>query len=438
MSFDDSQRQLASMWKTARSGTLSPWSQALAWGLKHAWEMSHAEGHTYGRNAWIAERLYVEGTPKKRPSAQAIGQLLTKMDDPDWFPGKICGSGNLGGRPSVLSETNKAIIARSAMALKERRIEPTYPLVIAQCPNAAINPTTGEFVCKQVIYSIFESRCYDEDPDFPWAHRSRVSKQALTAEEIAKRLRFGQYMESLGHRAEWYYRRVLWTDICNDVLPLTEKKYILQTQARKGGSGWVSPGCEMQSYNMRGKKEDLKLSGSECMRVFWMPVLARGKLHVEVLGSSFPGDHVSGMGLFVQKLRVAVNTRFRGDGPQPDLVFVDRGGGFYHGTGQITTEFADALRANSFTAFHGGDASAQPGRSGDLWLHETSVSWIRDRLKRSLPKDPWNESEENFTKRIKTAVEYVNANYDVGGLCREMPSRMRELVHETQGDRLRK
>lgn len=438
MAAEDNQRQLAAMWKTARSGNLSPWSQAKAWGLKHAWEVTHEDGQTYGRNAWIAERLCVEGSPKKKPSPQSIGQLLTKMDDPEWFPGKICGSGSLGGRPPVLSETNRAVIARSAMSLKEKGIEPTYPLVIAQCPNAAINPTTGEFVCKQVIYSIFESRCYDEDPEFPWAHRSRSSQHALTAGEIAKRLRFGQHMESLRHTADWYYRRVVWTDVCNDVLPLTEKKYALQTQARKGGSGWQSKGCETKSYNMRGRKEDLKLSGSECMRVFWMPILARGKLHVEVLGTSFPGDHPHGMSTFVQKLRAAINIRFQGDGPQPDVVFVDRGGGFYDGTGQITAEFKSALRTNSFTAFHGDNAQVQPGRSGDLWLHETSVSWIRERLKRSLPKDPWNESEESFTKRMKTAVEYVNANHGVTGLCKEMPERMRDLVHEQQGDRIRK
>ena len=266
-------------------------------------------------------------------------------------------------------------------------------------------------MCKQVIYSIFEWRCYDEDPEVPWLHRPRASQHALTSEEIAKRLRFGKHMESLGHTANWFYRHVLWTDVCNDVLPLTEKKCALQTKARKGGSGWQSKGCEAKSYNMRGRKEDLKLSGSECMRVFWMPVLARGKLHVEVLGSSFPGDHTSGMGVFVQKLRVAVNTRFQGGGPQPDVVFVDRGGGFYHGTGQITAEFKRALRANAFTAFHGDNAQVQPGRSGDLWLHETAVSWIRVRPTESAPDRCWEETmscREKYGNRFKGCYDDIN------------------------------
>ena len=436
MSSEDGQRQLAAAWKTARAGTLSPWSQALVWGLKHAWALTHKGGQEYGRNTWIAKRVWLEGKPKKHPSAQGVGQLIEKMADPEWFPGKICGS--LGGRPKVLSETNQSAIARSAMALKERGFEPTYPLVIAQCPNAAVNPETGEFVSKHVIYSIFESKCYDEDPSRTWAHRSRSSKEALTEGEISKRLQFGKHMESLRHGAEWYFRHVVWTDVCNDVLPLTERKCLLQAQARKGGAGWMSAGSETKSYNLRGKKEQLKLSGSECQRVFWMPILARGKLHLEVLGSSFPGDHPSGMSTFVHKLRAAVQSRFRNEDSQPGIVFVDRGGGFYSGNGKITSEFDAALRENQFTAFHGRDASIQPGRCGDLWLHETAVSWVREQLKRTLPREPWREREEQFAKRLKTAAEHVNARFDVHGLCKEMPERMRLLVHEKKGDRLRK
>ena len=111
----------------------------------------------YGQASWIAERVYVQGHPKKHPSREAISQLLNRMEeDEDWFPGKVCGS----GRPTQIPEANKASMARSAMAMKERGIEPTYALVIAQCPNATMNPMTGEPVCKGVSYNIFESRCY--------------------------------------------------------------------------------------------------------------------------------------------------------------------------------------------------------------------------------------------------------------------------------------
>ena len=57
---------------------------------------------------------------------------------------------------------------------------------------------------------------------------------------------------------------------------------------------------------------------------------------------------------------------------------------------------------------------------------------------RTLPRDPWKEREEPFAERLKTATEHVNAHFHVHGLCKEMPERMRLLVHEKKGDRLRK
>ena len=94
------------------------------------------------------------------PTPDAVGQLIKKTtEDPDWFPGKIYGS--LGGRPPLVSETNKSIMANSAMAMKERGIEPTCSSIIARCPNASINPIAGEPISRQVVHDILENRCYD-------------------------------------------------------------------------------------------------------------------------------------------------------------------------------------------------------------------------------------------------------------------------------------
>lgn len=222
---------------------------------------------------------------------------------------------------------------------------------------------------KQVVYDILEQRCYDIDPDLPWSHRKRLAKAALLPDEIEKRLAFGVHMLSLNLAPAWYHRRVVWADICNSVLPTTVRKANMQALAHKGGSGWFSEGApffpidgsrprtpalahscsylgaQNESYNRRGQKRDLALAGSECVRVFWMPILAQGilhlrrsrqnlmsilaqgKLHLEMLGSGFPGDHVTGMATFVQKLRAAVNLRFHKK--QPSTVFVDRGGLMY-------------------------------------------------------------------------------------------------------------
>ena len=136
MSLEEQQRQLASLWVSGRAGTLGPWSQAKVWALKEVWTELHPHT-THGRNTWVASKASVikapgrgkgEGKGKGKgrgesmrmgmgnlhPSEQAIGKLITKMEeDAEWFPGKRYGS--MGGRPSVLSETNKAVIARPNM-----------------------------------------------------------------------------------------------------------------------------------------------------------------------------------------------------------------------------------------------------------------------------------------------------------------------------------
>ena len=77
-------------------------------------------------------------------------------------------------------------------------------------------------------------------------------------------------------------------------------------------------------------------------------------------------------------------------------------------------------------------------RSGDLWPHETSVSWLRHRLAVTLPAAPWEETAEDFLVRLKAATTWVNKHHDVEGLCKEMPQRMHDLVHKTKGQRLSK
>ena len=132
------------------------------------------------------------------------------------------------------------------------------------------------------------------------------------------------------HTAEWYFKHVAWTDICCDLQPLSQKKAQLQAMARKGGSGWQSKGCRAKSYNLRGDKGHLKIKqGKESKRVYWMPVLACGKLHVELLGSAFPGDKVEAMPAFVEKLKKALCLRFPNNIDRPNVIFVDRGEGFY-------------------------------------------------------------------------------------------------------------
>ena len=199
----------------------------------------------------------------------------------------------------------------------------------------------------------------------------------------------------------------------------------------------MSQGSQMKAVNLRGPKESLRQNSWDTIRIWWIPILLRDRLHVEVVGSGFPGENPAGAAIRVEKVRAAVNIRVHGD-DKPKKLFVDRGRGFYHpGTGKITNEFADALAVHGLEAFFGRDASVQPGNMQEMFLHETAVSWIRKRLQAALPKKPWEESEDGFRERMRNAVAYVNSNYDVAGLCKELPSRIEKLI-EAEGGKLEK
>ena len=169
------------------------------------------------------------------------------------------------------------------------------------------------------------------------------------------------------------------------------------------------------------------------MRVYYAPVLARGKLHVVMLGDDFPGETPAGAAKPVSKVRASLNIRFRGD-DQPDTLFTDRGQGFYAlKSGRITEDYSHALRAHNLTRFMGDDASRQPGDLKDLMLHETAVAWLTDRLKVTVPAKPWEESAQLFGSRVKQAAEYVNTHYDVDALQRELPARLQTLIAREGG-----
>ena len=82
----------------------------------------------------------------------------------------------------------------------------------------------------------------------------------------------------------------------------------------------------------------------------------------------------------------------------------------------------------------GQDASVQPGCLQEMMLHETAMAWVRERLKKTVPKKPWEESIEAYGDRLKDVAAYINRHYDVDGLCRECPERVAMLM-KTEGDR---
>ena len=229
---------------------------------------------------------------------------------------------------------------------------------------------------------------------------------------------------------------MIWTDLCNSILPLTEKKANEQALGRKGKKGWVSEGCELHTQNLRGKQEVIKQKSWDTMKVWWAPFLCRGKLHVEVFDSEFPGEVPEGAAQLVEKVRAAVNIRFQQAASKPDLIFVDRGRGFWAtNSGKITAEFKGALRGHGLRTFMGDDAGKQPGSLQEVLLHETAVAWIRRRLACTVPVNCWEETREEYGTRLKRCCEHINNEHDVDGLCRGFPKRCKKL-DDAKGGRL--
>ncbi len=405
--------------------------------LREVWQAD--EKGAYGMLPFVASRLRKTkgGTPTgDSPGASAVEGLLDKTDeDPNWFPGKR--DGKKSGRKRVLRGPKKSAVVSAAKRIKAEGGEPTYSAMVAACPKALINPDTEEPVDTKAVFAVFRESCYDEDPSRPWANRPRLSRTALDEDTQAKRWAWAKYMLSLRHAGQWYVDNLVWCDLCNSVLPRTRKKASEQALARKGGKGWMSDGTQGQSANLRGPLKVLKMNSSDTVRVWWVPILSRGKLHVEPLPDNFPGETEEGAATMVARVRAALNVRFHG-GSQPKVLLTDRGNGFYQsGSGSITDGYRDALREHGLKAFMGADASAQPGNLQELLLHETAVSWMRVGLAKTVPKECWAETLPAYRSRLKAVCANINAKHDVAGLCRELPERVADL-DQRKGDRLAK
>jgi hypothetical protein len=159
---DSQQEVLRSAWLVGKTGCLPGREQAKAWALREVWrDDGKAE---YGMNKYIADKLTKQGGGS--PERGAVRKFFEKIDDDaDWFPGK--GNYENMGRPTVMTGQQRAAIARCAMIMKKAGLEPTYPRIIAACPNAGINSETKRPWSKKTVYTVLQEDCYDDDPFLP-------------------------------------------------------------------------------------------------------------------------------------------------------------------------------------------------------------------------------------------------------------------------------
>ena len=422
---------LEGSWLGGRTGTLSPLSTVKAWALCKVYrEFNVPEKKLYARVAAQVEKI-----GGGHPHGYAIKELCQKIDmDTAWYPGKVYG--DVGGRPKALSRKQVRSLKRTAEQMKQDDIEPTYSMACSRNPEAVRNPDTYEPVSKRVVYRVYKTECFDPGQNEPWEHGARVQKTALPDEVCDKRLALVKHLIQLGRGAGWCHRNVIWLDFCNSIIPKTARRAKEQALARKANKGWRSPGATLYVRNLKGQKGALKMKSTDTVKWWWMPVLSRGKLHLELLPEAFPGECAEGATMAIARIPAILKALFGGDA-KPRVVMTDKGKGFYHGSGRITDEYAAALEASGLRPLMGHDNVIQPGDCQELMLHETAVAWVRRKLERCLPAEPWTETRAEFKARLKTVAQQINKEYDVAGLTHEWPDRI-EAVAAASGGRIKK
>ena len=413
--------------------------QAKAWALREAW-LAEGKGK-YGMFALIAQRVRRTsgGMPTgSHPTSESIAEFFGKIDgDAEWYPGKQKDTPR--GPKRVLAGHKKGALIQAAKRIKREGGEVTYSAMVSACPAALTNPATGEPVSKKCLYTVFREDIYDnpEDPEDTWDHRARLSRSALDDDQIDRRREWAEYILGLRRTAAWFFSNVVWCDLCSSILPRTQRKASEQARARKAGKGWGSKCSQQHSATLRAPKGALKMKSTDTIKVWFLPVLARGKFHLELFPADFPCETEAGAHIMVAKVRAILNVRFPA-GDAPRTLFTDRGNGFYVPySGRITDGYRTALRDHGLKSFMGPDASVQPGCLQELMLHETAMAWVRERLKKTVPRSPWDESVDAYGRRLKGVAEYINRHYNVDGLCRELLDRVAMLL-QAGGDRIPK
>ena len=426
-------------WVSGKTGHLAPWAQAVVWAAVRI---------DKARELWLTDDeiaamvTKVGGKHDDHPHKASIAKWRQIFkDDPEWYPGKTLEEGDTPGPKKRLTEQKQQAIAKCAMSLKEKFLEPTVNLVRERCPDATWNPDTQAPFTDKYILEVFKTRCTDKGSKMPWRRVHPLQKTALPDFLKEKRLLWGKRLqEEPSNTAGWYARHCVWVDPCYNILSTSQRQIFDQDMAKKGNrKRWISEDQRRYSRNLRSSGHGGKQAQFGDRKLWWFVVLTRGKVHIEVMGHEWRQTG-AGMAAFVERLPAVLKKMVGPDAALPRILFSDRGPGFYQGsTGHITQHYEAALRRNGFRPFAGHDASSQPPDVPDVLLHETVAAWIRNYLR----VHPFSRSgsldvqEAKLRVVLKECCQHINAQYDVDGLCHGFPERLRKLVDETKGDRLK-
>ena len=191
------------------------------------------------------------GKKKAKYAIKKWRDLMT--DDPDWYPNKTQDNRLKPGPKRLRTDAVENAIAKGAMSIKARGIEPTAAIVKRDYAKACTNPQTGELYTDKYILEVFRAKCHDPGSDVPWAQWYPLQKTALPQHLLDMRMTWGQGELDRGISGGWYYRHVVWLDPCYNILSTSERQNFDMEKAAHGKrKRWASQDCLQYSRNMRG------------------------------------------------------------------------------------------------------------------------------------------------------------------------------------------
>ena len=439
-------------------GRLPPWEVAKACAydtvIKHISSvLGEPAHHLLGKSVaeFIAEQLTLVGGGA--PSKRAVLHTLATCKDGEYYPGRP--RTNPGGRPREVTDHQEREVARAAMELKKCRLSPSPVRVRAKLPRLAMNRATGKPISDNRIRDVFKLRCYDETEDDPWQWLPNPSKDYLSDQMVASRLRTAKYILANFSANAWATHIAI--DPCSSLLPRYPQRLEDQQVAAMGKNKWRSKRSPMDSVNARAPETAKKQAGSDVLQVCWTPVFARGKVAIYVCdpgadGAESPArlNSANELACFVRNVLPQVLLGMQAEhgwSSLPRVVVHDKATYMVNSIAQLLNPvFSGALAEagfRSWTGPHGSDTTWLASRLGDFYLHETVISHIRRLLMEKFVCLRVGETFQQFRRRMARVQDYMNSDEfrrqpdgaGFPGLVRDFLWRCEELQRR-QGKRL--
>ena len=178
---------------------------------------------------------------------------------------------------------------------------------------------------------------------------------------------------------------------------------------------WMSDDATDEAKNMRAGPYTNKTTQWGDTKVWWFMIVAKGVVHIEVMGQNWHQDPC-GQAQLIARLPKILKKMLGNQDSYPEYVFTDRGPGFYHPSwATIYKEYEEALTKHGFTPWAGAYSKSQPPDIADILLHETAVAWVRKFLKQHPVKITHDLSRNiaNLEEKLQEAVDHINEFYEV-------------------------